>query len=258
MEFFLIALFALLGSMLTFFSGFGLGTILTPIFILFFPVDISIALTAIVHFLNNCFKLLLIGKHLNYKVSLYFGGAGVLSALAGAYTLSLFSADNILYSYNWGEKRINVPLLHFIIGILFIIFSILEIIPEGKQKLAIKNSALLFGGSVSGFFGGLSGHQGALRSIFLLKYGLTKESFIATGVVIACFIDVSRISIYSAQFYNNLNIDVIPLLAVALFAAFTGAMIGKRFLKKITIRFMNILVGGLISIMGLLMIFGLI
>jgi uncharacterized membrane protein YfcA len=258
MDFILIAVFALLGSMLTFFSGFGLGTILTPIFILFFPIDISIALTAVVHFLNNCFKLLLIGKHLNYKVSLYFGSAGVISALAGAYTLSLFSTDNILYSYSWGQNTINVPLLHFIIGILFIIFSILEIIPDGKQKLAIKNATLLIGGSISGFFGGLSGHQGALRSIFLLKYGLTKESFIATGVVIACFIDISRISIYSTQFYNDINLEVVPLLAIAVGSAFAGAMIGKRFLKKITIRFMNIIVGVLISIMGLLMILGII
>jgi acyl-CoA reductase-like NAD-dependent aldehyde dehydrogenase len=38
------------------------------------------------------------------------------------------------------------------------------------------------GGLLSGFFGGLSGHQGALRSVFLLRAGLTKESFIATGV----------------------------------------------------------------------------
>ena len=60
------------------------------------------------------------------------------------------------------------------------------------------------------------------------------------------------------QFYNDINLEVIPLLAIALGSAFTGAMFGKRFLKKINIRFMNILVGVLITIMGLLMIFGLI
>ena len=258
MDFILIAFFALLGSMLTFFSGFGLGTILTPIFILFFPVDISIALTAIVHLLNNCFKLLIIGRHINLKVALYFGGAGLISALAGAKVLSLFTNKNILYSYTLGQKTIDVPLLHFIIGFLFIVFSILEVIPNGKQKLAIKNSALVFGGSISGFFGGLSGHQGALRSIFLLKYGLTKESFIATGVIVACCIDISRISIYSTQFYNNINLNVLPLLATAIASAFFGAILGKKFLKKVTLKSMNILVGVLISTMGLLMVLGLI
>ena len=53
MEFLIIAIVACGASLLTFFSGFGLGTILTPVFIFFFPLDVAIALTGIVHFLNN-------------------------------------------------------------------------------------------------------------------------------------------------------------------------------------------------------------
>lgn len=56
MEEIIIAVVALLASALTFFSGFGLGTVLMPVFAAFFPVDLAIALTAIVHFLNNVFK----------------------------------------------------------------------------------------------------------------------------------------------------------------------------------------------------------
>jgi hypothetical protein len=47
------------------------------------------------------------------------------------------------------------------------------------------------GGILSGFFGGLSGIQGAIRSAFLVKSGLKKEAYIATGVVIACFVDIN-------------------------------------------------------------------
>lgn len=53
MEYIIVCIVALLGSGLTLFSGFGLGTILVPVFALFFPIDLAIALTAIVHFLNN-------------------------------------------------------------------------------------------------------------------------------------------------------------------------------------------------------------
>ena len=60
MEYILIPIVALLASALTFFSGFGLGTLLLPAFALFFPVDVAIALTAIVHFLNNTFKFVLV------------------------------------------------------------------------------------------------------------------------------------------------------------------------------------------------------
>jgi len=62
MDYFILCLVALLGSGLTLFSGFGLGTLLVPVFAIFFPIEIAIALTAIVHFLNNLFKLALLAK----------------------------------------------------------------------------------------------------------------------------------------------------------------------------------------------------
>mgnify|MGYP000679824147 CR=1 FL=1 len=55
------------------------------------------------------------------------------------------------------------------------------------------------GGVLSGFFGGLSGHQGALRSMFLVKCGLDATSFVATGVVIAIAIDLTRLALYGGN-----------------------------------------------------------
>ncbi|MEJ2170449.1 MAG: hypothetical protein P8X90_33545 [Desulfobacterales bacterium] len=63
MEYVVICFAALITSGLTLFSGFGLGTLLMPVFAIFFPVEAAIALTAIVHFLDNLFKLLLVGVH---------------------------------------------------------------------------------------------------------------------------------------------------------------------------------------------------
>ena len=84
MDILIIALVALLASLLTFFSGFGLGTILLPAFAFFFPLEIAVGLTAIVHFLNNLFKFILIGKQVNWKVVLYFGVPAVIAAYFGA------------------------------------------------------------------------------------------------------------------------------------------------------------------------------
>jgi len=39
-------------------SGFGLGTLLLPVFALFFPLPVAIAATALVHLANNFFKLM--------------------------------------------------------------------------------------------------------------------------------------------------------------------------------------------------------
>jgi uncharacterized protein len=53
---------------LTFFSGFGLGTLLLPVFALFFPLETAIGLTALVHLANNLFKLALVGKYADLGV----------------------------------------------------------------------------------------------------------------------------------------------------------------------------------------------
>ena len=44
-----IIIAAFVGSILTFFSGFGLGTILVAVFTVFFAPELAIAMTAIVH-----------------------------------------------------------------------------------------------------------------------------------------------------------------------------------------------------------------
>ncbi len=40
-----------------------MGTLLLPVMVLFFPLDLAIALTAVVHALNNLFKCWLLGRH---------------------------------------------------------------------------------------------------------------------------------------------------------------------------------------------------
>ena len=68
LSFFIISLCALLASFLTLFSGFGLGTVLMPVIAIFFPIPIAIAITAIVHLLNNLFKLILLRKNVSESV----------------------------------------------------------------------------------------------------------------------------------------------------------------------------------------------
>ena len=59
LEILIISILAFFISILTFFSGFGLGTLLTPVFLIFFPPEFAITATGIVHLLNNIFKWVL-------------------------------------------------------------------------------------------------------------------------------------------------------------------------------------------------------
>lgn len=234
MEHIIIFLVAFIASGLTLFAGFGLGTILLPVFTLFFSIDLAIAMTAIVHLLNNIFKLILLGKYANLKVVARFGIPAILAAFLGAWVLLRVSTFPILASYEIAGHEFRIMPVKLTVALLMIFFALFEIIPNLK-KISLPHKFLPVGGLLSGFFGGLSGHQGALRSVFLLQCGLSKESFIGTGVAIACIIDVSRIFVYSSRFTAEFTQESVVLLIIAILAGFSGAFIGNKLLKKVTL-----------------------
>ncbi len=252
MSFLIIALTAFVASILTFFSGFGLGTILLPVFAIFFPVDMAVALTGVVHLLNNLFKLTLVGRHAQREVVLRFGLPAIAGALLGAWLLLRLSGIAPLYSYQIGDRHFDITGIKLIIAVLMIFFAFMEILPS-LQRWQLGKQYLTLGGLLSGFFGGLSGHQGALRSVFLIKLGLPKEAFIATGVVIACLVDFSRLGVYFSRYVGQHLIDNAALLMVAVGAAFAGAYLGNRMLKKVTLEFLQYLVAAAIVVLALLM-----
>lgn len=252
----LICITALAASALTFFSGFGLGTILMPVFALYFPPQTAVALTAVVHFLNNLFKLGLVAKHTNRAVLWRFGLPSVFAALLGAWLLMQLSQLPELYAYQIGQKQYHVSSVKFIMALVIIIFCLFELIPALANK-SFDVRYLPLGGLLSGFFGGLSGNQGALRSAFLMRAGLSKESFIATGVVVACLVDISRLSIYATSWQQQLNADNIQLMGAATLCAFFGAWLGNRLLKKVTITFFKYLVALALVMFALALALGL-
>jgi hypothetical protein len=256
MEYLAIILVSLGAALLTFFSGFGLGTILMPVFALIFPVELAIALTAIVHLANNIFKGTLVWKHIRVKVVLRFGIPAAVAAFGGALLLNSLSTREALFTWYLGERLMTVTLLKLVIAVLLALFAILEI-DRRMEKISLGSAFLPVGGVLSGFFGGLSGHQGALRSVFLLKAGLGKEGFIATGIAIAIVIDISRLSVYGSTFFSRhvgvLDSESLYYLIAAVLAAFAGSLVGRRILKKITFRSVQLTVGILILGMALLM-----
>jgi uncharacterized protein len=257
MDYFIICLTAFLGAGLTLFSGFGLGTILLPVFGLFFPIEIAIVLTALVHFMNNMLKIMLFGKNANRNVVLKFGIPAIITAFLGAYILSFLSDLKPIFQYSFFEKSFEISLLKVIIGSLLIIFALFDYIPKLKN-LEFDKKYLSLGGILSGFFGGISGHQGALRSAFLIRSGLSKEAFIATGVFIACLVDVSRLSIYIPKIINNeISLDY-KLTIAATLSAFVGVYFGNKLLQKTTLNFLQNIVAILLFIFGGLIIFGIV
>lgn len=250
MELLIICLVAFFTAILTFFSGFGLGTILMPVFAIFFPIDIAIALTGVVHFSNNLFKILLVGKNTDKTVLIRFGIPAILASFVGAWVLIKITVlPSIIHYQLWGNEYEISP-VKLIIAIFLILFAILEIAPS-VQRIQFDRNKLPIGGLLSGFFGGLTGIQGAIRSAFLIKSGLTKEAYIATGVVIACLVDFTRLSVYASRFTSSNLHENMMLLISATVAAIAGAYVGSKLLKKITLRFIQIIVAVMLIIISL-------
>jgi len=240
---------ALVASTLTLFSGFGLGTLLMPVMAVFLPVDIAIAVTAIVHFANNIFKVFLLGKRAKYEILICFGGPAVLSAFAGAFVLTALSQFNDTFAYRFMRMDIEVSTVKCVVGLLILCFVAMELMPA-ISAMKCDKKYLPLGGLLSGFFGGLSGHQGAFRAMFLMKSGVDKESYIATSVVLAMMVDISRLSIYGwgltgVQQQIQWSMVIFPSLS-----AFAGAFVGARYIKKITIVMIQRLISGLLIMLA--------
>lgn len=257
MEIIIISLAAFIIAILTFFSGFGLGTILTPVFMIFFPVDLAIALTGIVHFFNNIFKLFLVGRQADKRVLLRFGVPAVVFALVGSWLFINIQDIKPFFVYELYGKTFEVYPVKFIISVLLIIFASIDLIPY-FSKLQFGKNKLPIGGALSGFFGGLSGNQGALRSAFLIKAGLSKEAFIATAVVVSTFVDFTRLGVYATRLTKSGLTDNVTLIICATLSGIAGAYIGNKLLKKVTLKFLQVTVAIMLIVLSLALGTGLI
>jgi len=229
MPYLVICLVALVASGLTFFSGFGLGTLLLPAFALFVPVDQAIAMTAVVHLVSSLFKVVLVGRLTDRQTLVWFGLPAIAAAVAGAWLLGVLSTAEPLVSYQAFGRTFAVLPVKLAIGILLAAFALVEVLPACRG-LAFPSRFMPLGGLLSGFFGGLSGMQGALRAAFLARAGLSAEAFVATSAVIACLVDVTRLGVYAGRIGQVRDDLDWPLLAVAVAAALAGAVFGRRWL----------------------------
>ena len=84
---------------------------------------------------------------------------------------------------------------------------------------------MFLGGALSGLLAGIIGVGGAVRSMFLISFGMPKEVYIATSALIALVIDCVRIPVY----YSSIGLPYEPLLFLSLILiAYIGVKIGKK------------------------------
>ncbi|MDD4599532.1 hypothetical protein SDC9_03971 [bioreactor metagenome] len=223
-------------SLITLFTGFGVGTIMMPIMALFFDVKVAIFLAAIVHFFNNMSRLALYRSEINWGIIRRFGVVSIIGAFIGSFA-------QIYLDSSW---------LKVGLGVFLIVYSLLTLIPN-KIKITLSANVDFIGGFLSGLIGGLIGNQGAIRSLYLLNYEMEKKELIVSSALIAVIIDSTRIPIYAYSNYKYMQ-ENIMLLAAVVVSAILGTILGSKILPKVSYELFKkiILVG--VFILGILMI----
>lgn len=134
------------------------------VFALFFPVSVAIPATALVHLVNNVFKLFLVGRRADWDVIARLAVPAALAAIGDAWLLGQLTDIPVLVRYDLLGGICEVQPVKLVIGLIIVVFAVLELNPRFATHSFAPRFPVL-GGLVSGFFGGLSGNQGAFRRL---------------------------------------------------------------------------------------------
>ncbi len=229
----------LLASFIGALSGFGVSTIMLPIVLMLMDVEKALLFVGVVHFFESSWKILFFHKDIDYYLVMNFGVPSIIASVFGAY-LSLSIDQDIL-------KRI--------IG-LFLCTLIITSYKQIHWKFKKKERTALFGGSVSGFFAGLTGIGGALRAAFLSVFDLSKTAFISTLAFIAIITDTARLIVYSPT-AKTFPESLWQTLIICIPVSFFGVWIAQKTVLYISEKtFRNIVTISLFVIGLKLVIFG--
>lgn len=217
-------------------AGFGIGSFLIPLVSVRTGTKVAIALVSLPHFLGTSVRFWLLKSKINRKILFRFGLLSAAGGLTGALLHSFFVNN----------------LLQIIFAIMLILAGIVGVLQVSKRLRFGKKGAAI-AGLASGFFGGLVGEQGGIRSVALLNFDVEKEAFIATATATGLIVDAVRMPVYfltqSSQVSQFLFIIILSSVAVI-----TGTLAGNLMLKKIPEESFKRIVSLLILILGIFLL----
>lgn len=252
MEALWIGIFSFIIGLVTFFSGFGLSILLAPVLMWFFPVELAVALTGLVHLTTNGFRMILLRKEIHGMVFIRFGIPALLFAGIGSWLLRQITWNVPLYTYTFLGDEKNLMVLDLLLGGILLLGAITTFLPRWSSYV-FSADWLVPGGIVSGFLGGLSGLHGAFRAAFLVRTTISPATYIGTMVWISMLADMVRMFRYSDALIHDMRWEYVDETLVAILAAAASALLGKRLLRGLSLSQVQYIVGFvLLGVGGLL------
>jgi uncharacterized membrane protein YfcA len=217
-------------------SGFGIGSLLTPVLSTPFGTKVAVAAVSIPHVVGTAARFVKLRAHVDRRAFVRFGILSAVGGLLGA----LINA------------RVNAPILSIVLGVL-LIFAGLSGLVGLPERLRLGRRTAWVAGLLSGLFGGLVGNQGGIRSAAMMGFDLPKEAFVATATAVALVVDGARLPIYLWTEWRAL-LRVWPEIVAATVGVLLGTVAGVRVLKRIPERLFRPAVSILIAALGVYML----
>jgi uncharacterized membrane protein YfcA len=220
-------------------SGFGIGSVLTPLLAWRAGTKLAVAAVSVPHLLATALRFRMTREHVNRRVLLTFGLASAAGGLLGA----------LLHA------RVESRGLSLVLGALLLFAGVMGLTGLGR-RLRFSGAWAWVAGALSGGFGGLVGNQGGIRSAAMLGFDVPKDEFIATATAVALLVDGARMPVYLAT-QGRALLGVWPLLAIGGAGALVGTVFGRRALARVPEALYRRLVSLLIAALGAALLLGL-
>lgn len=197
-------------------SGFGIGSLLTPVLAISVGIKLAVAAVAVPHAIGTAQRFLLLRRHVDWRVVRSFGITSALGGLAGALL----------------QTRSSNRALEIVFGCLLLLAGITEL-TGWMRRVHWSRTAAWVAGALSGALGGLVGNQGGIRTAAMLGYDVPKESFVATATAIALFVDTARLPVYLMTQGKQIAGITVEVLLVSI-AVVVGTFLGTRVLARLS------------------------
>ena len=217
-------------------SGFGIGSLLTPVLATHYGTKVAVAAVSIPHVIGTAVRFVKLREHVDRRAFMRFGILSAAGGLLGALI----------------HTRVNAPVLSVVLGVL-LIFAGLSGLLGLAERMRLGRRTAWIAGMLSGLFGGLVGNQGGIRSAALMGFDLPKEAFVATATAVALVVDGARMPVYIWTEWRSL-VPLWPEIVAAVAGVLLGTVVGVRVLRRIPERVFRPSVSILVTALGLYML----
>lgn len=211
----LMAVVAVLAGAIASVSGFGIGSLLTPVLAVRVGTKLAVAAVSVPHLTATALRFWIMRKHVDRRLLWSFGVMSAAGGLAGA----------LLHAYA------DSPALTIVFGGLLIFTGVMGL--SGlSEKLRFKGWAAWVAGAVSGVLGGMVGNQGGIRSAAMLGFDVPRHAFVATATAVGLIVDGARMPVYLFS-QGEEALALWPILVAATVGGVIGTVVGERILHRI-------------------------